>query len=282
MEPSREDVSIAIRSAFLQKGTQQRFSLFILVVISILLLFLEKVETKPLNYARAAVKDAIYRGAQVVSFPIKGLENIVGFTKKHINLYDEFDKIVEENKKLKKEISTSDFLELENRQLKTLVDEQITSESNFVSSRVLLDKESLYLNSFVINSGSNHKIKKGMAVLSQNNFIGRIVDVNFFSSRVLLITDLNSKIPIITEPSATHAILSGRGGSKLPTLEYLPKKHKIQNGDKVYTSGKEGIFTPGLPIGETIIEDDKIKVNLFTDIHQISFVSVDLSEFDTN
>ena len=50
-----------------------------------LLIFLEKVETKPLNYARAAVKDAIYRGAQVVSFPIKGLENIVGFTKKHIN-----------------------------------------------------------------------------------------------------------------------------------------------------------------------------------------------------
>ena len=73
-----------------------------------------------------------------------------------------------------------------------------------------------------------------MAVLDGNNFIGRIVDVNFFSSRVLLVSDLNSKIPIITEPSALHAILSGHG-TEDPTLEYLPENHQIQHGDKIYT-----------------------------------------------
>ena len=141
----------------------------------------------------------------------------------------------------------------------------------------MLDKQSPYLNSFIINIGSNKNIKNGMAVLDGKNFIGRIVDVNFFSSRVLLISDLNSKIPIITEPSANHAILSGHGGNK-PTLEYLPENHNIQDGDKVYTSGKEGIFSPGIPIGEVEIEDDDIKVLLFSDLSQITFVNINLED----
>ena len=94
-----------------------------------------------------------------------------------------------------------------------------------------------------------------MAVLDGKNFIGRIVDVNFFSSRVLLVTDLNSKIAIITEPSAHHAILSGHGKKK-PSLDYLPENHNVKDGDKVYTSGKEGIFSPGIPIGEVKVENN--------------------------
>ena len=83
----------------------------------------------------------------------------------------------------------------------------------------MLDKQSPYNNSFIINIGSNKNIKNGMAVLNGENFIGRIVDVNFFSSRVLLVSDLNSKIPVLTEPSAYHSILSGHGPNK-PTLEF--------------------------------------------------------------
>ena len=112
MEPSREDVSIAIRSALLQKGLQQRFSLLILVIISIGLLFLEKVEVAPINYVRSAVKDAIYRGSQVISLPNKGIENIFGFTREHINLYADYNRIKTENRQLKNKISNSnsDFL----------------------------------------------------------------------------------------------------------------------------------------------------------------------------
>ena len=161
--------------------------------------------------------------------------------KDHINLYENYNKIKEENKKLKNKISESSYLTLENTQLRKLIDDQVTSSSNFVSSRVMLDKQSPYLNSFILNSGSNKEIRNGMAVLEGKNFIGRIVDVNFFSSRVLLITDLNSRIPVIIEPSGQHAILSGHGKNK-PTLEYLPENHVVKDGDKVFTSGKEGIF----------------------------------------
>ena len=93
----------------------------------------------------------------------------------------------------------------------------------------------------------------------------------------MLVTDLNSKIPVLIEPSGYHAILSGRGTDE-PTLEYLPENHKVKSENKVYTSGKEGIFSPGIPIGEVRIDGEKIFVSLFSDISQILFVNVNLGD----
>jgi len=277
METSREDVAIAIRSAFLRKGTQQRFSLFALIVFSIILIYVETIEAKPLDYLRSFIKDTIYRGSVVVSLPSKGFKSVVSTAENHLNLYNEIIKLKEENAQLKEQIYDPNFLIFENKQLRQLLDEQVTSSANFVSARVILDKQSPYLNSFIINSGSNKKIKNGMAVLDRKYFIGRIVDVNFFSSRVLLVTDLNSKIPVLIEPSGHHAILSGHGTNE-PTLEYLPKNHTVQSGNKVYTSGKEGIFSPGIPIGEVRVGAEKIFVSLFSDISQIMFVNINLGD----
>ena len=279
MDTSREDVGIAIRSAFLAKGSKQKFSLFALIVLSIIFIFVETIETKPLNYFRAFIKDVIYRGALVVSAPSKSINNFTDFVKEHVHLYDDYSKLKKENDDLKDKISETDFLELENSQLRKLIEEQISSSSNLMSARVMLDKQSPYLNSFIINIGGNKNIKNGMAVLDGKNFIGRIVDVNFFSSRVLLVSDLNSKIPVITEPSAHHAILNGRGKNEL-TLEYLPENHNIQHGDKIYTSGKEGIFPTGIPIGEVKIENGIIKVLLFSDLSQITFININLENLD--
>ena len=277
METSREDFGIAIRSAFLAKGTKQRFSLFALIILSIIFLFVETIETKPLNYLRSFIKDTIYRGSLVVSIPFKSFDNIAEYLDEHINLYNNYSKLKIENSELKNNISKSDFLELENTQLRKLIDEQVSSSSNLVSARIMLDKQSPYLNSLIINTGGNKNIKNGMAVLDGKNFIGRIVDVNFFSSRVLLVSDLNSKIPVISEPSAHHAILTGHGENVL-SLEYLPENHNIRDGDKVYTSGKEGIFSPGIPVGVVKIEKDIIRVLLFSDLSQITFINVDLGD----
>ena len=275
METRREDVGIAIRSAFLRKGTQQRFSLFALIVFSAILIYVDTIETKPLDYLRSFIKDTIYRGSVVVSLPSKGFGSVFSTIENHLNLFNKNIKLKEENSKLKEQIYDPDFLIFENEQLRKLLDEQVTSSTNLVSARVILDKRSPYLNSFIINSGSNKKIKNGMAALDGKYFVGRIVDVNFFSSRVLLVTDLNSKIPVLIEPSGYHAILSGRGTNE-PTLEYLPKNHKVQSGDKVYTSGKEGIFAPGIPIGKVKVDDEKIFTSLFSDISQIMFININL------
>ena len=279
METSREDVGIAIRSAFLRKGTQQRFSLLALIVFSIILICVDTIETKPLNYLRSVVKDVIYRGSVIVSSPSRGLKTTVTTIKDHINLYSDYRQLKEENSRLKNQAYDPNFLIFENKQLRQLLDDQITSSTNLVSSRVMLDKQSPYLNSFVINSGSNRKIKNGLAVLDGKNFIGRIVDVNFFSSRVLLVSDLNSKIPVVIEPSGNHAILSGHGEKEL-TLEYLPENHTVKDGGKIYTSGKGAIFSPGIPVGITKVKDGKIAVSLFSDLSQITFVNIILEDLD--
>ena len=274
MNTQRDDVGIAIRSAFLVKGSKQKFSLFALILLSIFLIFIDSLEIKPIKFIRSFIKDTIYRGSVLVSTPTRIIGNLSNNVSEHLNLYSDYKELKEQNQKMKDNISISDFLILENKQLRKLIENEANLPSTFLSARVLLDKKSPYLNSFIINIGSNKKIKKGMPVLHNQNFIGRIVDVNFFSSRVLLVTDLNSKIPIITEPSAFHAILSGHG-SNLPTLEYLPEVHNVKDGDKVYTSGKEGIFSPGIPIGKVKVEKDTIKVSLFSDLSQITFVNID-------
>ena len=281
MDTSRDDVGIAIRSALLDKGTKQKFSLFALVVLSIIFIFIETIESKPLNYLRSFIKDTIYRSSLVVSAPAKSFSGFSEFISNHINVYNNYAQLKKENEELKNNISSSDFLELENRQLRKLIDEQVSTTTNFASARVMLDKQSPYLNSFIINIGANKNIKNGMAVLHGKNFIGRIVNVNFFSSRVLLVSDLNSRIPVIIDPSTHHAILIGHGKKK-PTLDFLPENHNIENGNKIYTSGKEGVFAPGIPIGEVIIEENIPKALLFSDLNQISFINVDLGNQESD
>ena len=277
METSRDDFSIAIRSAFLKRGAQQKFSLFALIVFSIILIFIDTIETKPLNYLRSVIKDTIYRGSVIVSSPSRAFKITVNAAQDHINLFSEYNRLKEENAQLKDQVYDPNFLIFENKQLRKLLDEQVASSVNLISSRMILDKRSPYLNSFIINSGSNKKIKKSMAVLDGKNFIGRIVNVNFFSSRVLLVSDLNSKIPAVVEPAGYHAILSGTGKAK-PILEFLPENHTVQSGNKVYTSGKEGIFSPGIPIGEVIMDAENILVSLFSDLTQITFVNISLGD----
>ena len=277
MDTSREDVGISIRSAFLRKGTQQRFSLLALALVSVLLIFLETIDAKPLNIIRSLIKDVVYRSAVTVTFPTKIFSSSYNVIGNHFNLYDNYNNLKKENEELKSSRSKSDFLELENSQLRKLINEQVESKSNLVSARVLLDEQSPYLNSLVINIGANKDIQNGMAVLHGENFIGRIVDVNFFSSRILLVTDLNSKIPIISEPSGNHGILSGHGDQN-PTLEYLSVNHKILDGDKIYTSGKGGIFASGIPIGEAKMIKDKIEVYLYSELNEITFVNISLEE----
>ena len=101
MDTSREDVGIAFRSALLVKGTKQKFSLIALVIFSIILIFLETIETKPLNYIRSFLKDTVYRGSLVISAPSKGFNSFTNYVSTHINLYKNYESLKVENDKLK-------------------------------------------------------------------------------------------------------------------------------------------------------------------------------------
>ena len=144
----------------------------------------------------------------------------------------------------------------------------------------MLDKNSPYLNSVIINKGSNAGIKLGMPVLSKGHLVGRIVEVNYISSRILLLNDLNSRIPVVISPNGDQAILSGTGRKK-PILEYLPENFVISENNSVYTSGKDGVLHAGISIGKAMSEedlDDRIDVELYSDPNQIFYVNVVLQK----
>ena len=141
-------------------------------------------------------------------------------------------------------------------------------------SKVLLDQQSPYLKSVIVNKGFKHGIKLGVAVKEKYYFIGKIINVNFLTSRILLASDLNSKIPVIIEPSGTNAILSGQGYNDYAALEFLPKLKKIKEGDIVYTSGVDDIIPQAIPIGKVIEIEGNYLVEFFVDFNQLKYVKI--------
>ena len=273
METSRDDFIIAIRSAFLQKGAAQRFSLLALIIISVILLSLDFYKAKPLNIFRSISKDIIYRGSFIISLPFKSLDRGYKTVKTHFTFYDDYQNLKNELYILKAQQSEIEFLKMQNKELKIVITDVLHTDIKNVIAKVILDKKSPFLKSIILNKGTNSNLKKGMAVLHKKNMVGRIVEVNYLSSRVLLVNDLNSKIPVKIQPSGENAIMSGEGNN-LASLDFLPKLSTIEEKNIVFTSGSDGVFDDGIPIGKITEIEGKFYVEFFSDLNQINFVTV--------
>ncbi len=277
MSTSRDDFGIAIRSALLQRGAKQKFSLFVLILLSLSIFVLDISELKPIKILRSLLNDGVYRISAISSSPIKFSGTVKDFFITHIFVYKENRKLKIELKNLKNKDFQISYLQTANKRLQDIIQLEKKSAFTTIAAKVILDKNSPYLNSVIINRGSSSRIKLGMPVLSEDNLLGRVVEVNFLSARILLLNDLNSKIPVMISPKGSQAILSGRGKDK-PKLEYLPEKFELSDKNLVFTSGKDGIFFEGIPVGNVIFEDNKIKVKLFSDPNQVSFVNIVLDK----
>ena len=277
METNRDDFVIAIRSAFLRKGAKQKFSLFVLILISAALLSLEFFHIKPLNTFRALTKDFIYRSSFIINLPFQSISKSIEEVQNHFEMYREYGtlkKTIKNTSAIENEIK---FYKAENRELKKIIEEESNLIDEILVSKVLIDKKSPFLKSIIINKGFNFGIEKGMAVLDGFYMIGRITEVNYLSSRALLISDLNSKIPVMIEPSGAKAIMSGTG-KNYAILDFLPKNQKLENDNIVYTSGSDGIFSAGIPIGKIKLFEKKYRVEFFSDLSQINFIKIKLKK----
>ena len=163
-------------------------------------------------------------------------------------------------------------MEAENNRLKKVL-EDISSSSKEVIAKVIIDKQSPFLRSIIINKGSKNKIKKGMAVLSNSYLIGKVVEVNFMTSRVLLLSDLNSKIPVTLEPGGLQSILSG-DGVNAGVIQYTKDKLPLDGESVLYTSGTGGLLKSGIPIGNINHNENQNYVNFFVDFSQLRFVRI--------
>ena len=271
MEPSRDDFIIAIRSAFLKKDTQQRFSLIVLLFFSVVLIILGKFDFKPINYLRLGINEIVYRISFVASVPEKYVRQLSYNINEHYNVYNNYNLQKEELEKLKSEKYNTKFLESENKRLKKVL-EDINYSTNITIAKVLIDKQSPFLRSIIINKGSKNNILKGMSVLHEKYLVGVIVEVNYTTSRVLLLSDLNSKIPITIEPGSIQSILSGDGENH-GKIQYIKENKKINRESIIYTSGAGALLKPGIPIGKIQSLED-LSVDFFSDFTQLRYVSV--------
>jgi len=274
MQASRDDFVIAVRSAFLKKENKQKFSLLGLIFLTFLILFLEKFNLKPIDYIKISLREVAYRSTFIVSIPENFIKKTYIATKKHFKVYEENEILREKlNFELSKNYNSEYILE-ENKRLKSTIEELDTVSSEIIG-KVLVDKKSPFLRSVIVNRGSKDDVELGMAVMDKSYLIGKVVEVSFTSSRVLLLSDLNSKVPVDIMPNNIQSILSGTG-EDTGIIQYTRQQELIENDAIVFTSGAGGLFKSGIPIG-TIFKDpnnSNINVKFFSDFSQLRFVKI--------
>ena len=274
MQASRDDFVIAVRSAFLKKENKQKFSLLALIFLTFVILFLEKFNLKPIDYLKISLREIAYRSTFIVSVPENFIKNTYIATKKHFKVYQENEILRDRlNFELSKNYNSEYILE-ENKRLKSTIEELDNATSEIVG-KVIVDKKSPFLRSVIVNRGSKDGIELGMAVMDKSYLIGKVVEVSFTSSRVLLLSDLNSKVPVDIMPNNIQSILSGTGDDN-GSIQYTRQQELIENDAIVFTSGAGGLFKSGIPIG-TIFKDQNsssIEVKFFADFSQLRFVKI--------
>ena len=275
MQPSsRDDFIIAIRSAFLKKENKQKFSLSALIILTLSILILGRYDFKVINYAKLSLKEIAYRSTFIFSTPENIIKNGFIATKNHFFVYEENKILKQKVKDLEIRKYNAQYIQTENERLKETLNE-LKFSSDEILAKVIVDKQSPFLKSIIVNKGSKHGVILGMGVLDQEYLVGKVVEVNFTTSRVLLLSDLNSKIPVDILPNNIQSILSGTGGN-IGKIQYIKEEALIESDSIVYTSGAGGIFKPGVPIGRTVKNslNSEINVEFYSEFSQLRFVKL--------
>ena len=275
MASSRDDFVIAIRSAFLKKSTQQKFSLLTLVFVSIFTIFLSSLDLKIIRYMKVGINEVVYRSSFVVSIP----ENLLKRSFIEVSEYTTFFKTYKRNqleiKKLRSSNISNEIIYNENKELKELIDDFVKT-SDKILAKVIVDHQSPFLKSIIINKGSKDEIKIGTNIYDKSYLVGRVIEVNYKTSRVLLLSDLNSNVPVTIAPQNIQAIISGKGDDK-GQIKYIKSglSENFNDQSVIYTSGTGAVFKSGIPIGKLVMKKEQNlewDVEFYSDFSQLKYV----------
>ena len=275
MASSRDDFIIAIRSAFLKKSTQQKFSLLTLVFISVFIILLSSLDFKPVRYLKSAIAEIVYRSSFVVSIPENFIKNTFIDITDYTTFFNDYKKNKRELENFRSNYVSSEIIQYENKELKELINDYVSS-SNKILAKIIVDHDSPFLKSIIINKGSKDKIIIGTNIYDQAYLVGRVIEVNYKTSRVLLLSDLNSNIPVTIAPQNIQAIVTGAGD--YGQIKYIKSgaTDELTTDSIVYTSGTGAIFKSGIPIGKLkSFENGSSKeynVEFYSDFSQLKYV----------
>ena len=281
MASSRDEFIIAIRSAFLKKSTQQKFSLLTLVFVSISIIILSNLDLKAIRYLKMGINEVVYRSSFVVSIPENFIRNTYIEVSEYTNFFKDYKQKKTELNELKSKYVSSEIIQNENKELKELINDYVSS-SDKILAKIIVDHESPFLKSIIINKGSKDNIKIGTNIYDQSYLVGRVIEVNFKTSRVLLLSDLNSNVPVTIAPQNIQAIVTGTGDNH-GQIKYIKDgiSKEFSEDNIIYTSGTGAIFKSGVPIGKLKIinqnSSSKFNVDFYSDFSQLKYVFAEIT-----
>ncbi len=235
-------LSIPVRQAL------SRLTLPVLIAVAFGVMLLGKADTALTERARMALADALAPLFGVVSEPITRLHNAFSDAGGLMSVRDENVRLREENDRLRQWQAVAMALDAENTTLKANLHWIPDPAPSYVTARVVADAGGVYARAVLLSTGPNKVVSKGQIALDDRGLVGRVTEIGARSARVLLITDINSRIPVTLEGSRARAMLVGTNNAR-PRLMFWPEGSMPAEGERVVTSAEANAFPSGLPIG---------------------------------
>ena len=243
---------------------------FLLFSIACSFIYLDNYNQKYFKNTKAVINDTIVHSSFIITWPIKEVLNIPSYVINIATLKKENEQISILQEEKQKLIADNNFLRQEKQKIQKFIQEEKIYQDEVILAKVILRVNTITANSITINKGAGDGLKVGNPVVKNNNLIGQVEEVNYKSSRVKLLSDINSNIPVLVGELLTQAIFSGDPSSKRKfSIQYLPKNFLFMNGDNIYTSDIDGILKKGILVGT--VSDAKYDESIKKQTYSINF-----------
>ncbi|MEE2934101.1 MAG: rod shape-determining protein MreC [Pseudomonadota bacterium] len=260
-----------LRFAAPVRNVAQRFAYIFLLFGALAIIVIGRADQQIFERVRVSVTDVVAPILDAVSRPVATISEIIEEARSLTKIREENGQLKLENAQLIQWQSAARALALENEKLRQLLGFIPDNVAKSVTARVIGDSGGTFVRNILINAGRRAGIAKGQAALVNFGLIGRVHEVGERSARVLLITDLNSRIPVVVESTRQRAVLAGDNSDR-PRLLHLPDNVKIKKGERIVTSGHGGVFPPGLPVGiVAYTTDNAVVVQPFVHGEKVEF-----------
>lgn len=252
----------------------KKFALVILFLIAFVMMLLNKTDTALIDKTSSVATDVVTPVVDVLILPARLLANAYDYLKDLSLAHKENQFLKAENRRLRLVSERARSLEIENRLLAKLLNYARPDEENLVTARVVAEEGDAFSHSLIAYTGKDSTAQKGQIVLTEKGVVGRLDKVGQLYSKILMITDINSRIPVMIENTRVRGILAGDNELN-PKLVFTPLSANIQEGDRVVTSGVAGVFPAGLPVGVvSYVSKREIRVLPFADLNKVEYVKI--------
>lgn len=253
-------------------GLWPRFRFIALLLLATACITLSQLRPQLMTPVRVQVVDSLVPVLDALSRPAAAVDAVRANWNAWLDLRDEVQRLRAENARLKAWEQTGTTLLSENQNLKALLNFHNEPAASSLTARVIATTGAPFVSSLIVTAGTRDGIKKNMAAITDEGLVGRVIEVGEWSSRVLLLTDPDSRIPVMTPDNSLQAIVAGDGGNAL-SLRYLPNDAKLTGGMRLVTSGHGGLLPAQLPVAASVTTaDGKLQWQSAVDVSRLHFV----------